>query len=220
MKWRIATIVLAILLVLGGTFSIIIIVDLEAESDYWHLQYESLLDRRFNEAKLEIEQFFITYTGDSYYPARPWNAQESSTVTIEELVNMLHTIAQYYHYSDWQSFCEYNGITPAQAAAFIEWLAEIDYDDVRIVYQPEQAEFTAWVYFPRTKEGETLDNLTLDGGALLESTKLFVGAPSLETIEFASIYTACYALGTNKFCWWQTSTGVVSALSEFMFEFS
>lgn len=217
MKWRIATIVLAVLLVVGGTFSVIVILDLESESDYWHSEYESVIDRRFREVKLEIEEYFITLTGDSYYPDWIWNIQESSGNTIGELVDHLQSIAQYHHFNDWQSFCEHYSITPAQAAAFIEWLAEYDYDDVEIVYQPEQAEYTAWVYFPKTKEGEIYDNHTLDGDStLLDSTRLFIGAPSLETIEFDSIYTACYALGTHEFCWWQTSTGVISTLFEYL----
>jgi hypothetical protein len=206
MKWRIATIVLAVLLVGGGIFSAMKIIGLREQLNTPKLNY--------NEVKLKIEQFFIANTGDSYYPSWTSNIQESSTVTIEQLVSILESIAQHYGNSDWQSFCESNSITLAQAAAFIEWLAEYDYDDVKIVYQTQQAEFTAWVYLPKTKEGETFDNLTLDGGAaLLDSTRLFIGAPSFETIEFDSIYSACYALGVDTFDWWQTPEGNPSILS-------
>jgi hypothetical protein len=206
MKWRIAAIVLSVLLIVGGIFSAMKIIGLTERLNTPKSNY--------NEVMLEIEQFFIANTGDSYYPAWTSNVQESSTDTIETLVNYLKELAQYYHYSDWQSFCEHNSITPAQAAAFIEWRAEYDYDDVKIVYQPQQAEFTAWVCFSRTKEGESLDNLPLGGGTLLDSTGLFVGAPSFETIEFDNIYTACYALGIDTFNWWQTPEGKPSILFE------
>lgn len=199
MKWRIATIVLAVLLVGGGVFSAMKIIGLREQLNTPKLNY--------NEVKTEIEQFFTANTGDSYYPAWTSNSQESSNATIKQLVSMLQNIAQYHGNSDWKSFCESNNITPAQAAAFIEWVAEHD-DDVKIVYQPEQSESTAWVYFVRTKEGETFDHLTLNGdAAFLHSTELFIGAPTLETIEFDSIYTACYALGIDTFNWWQTREG-------------
>jgi hypothetical protein len=208
MKWRIATIVLAVLLVGGGIFSAMKIIGLREQLNTPKLNY--------NEVKLEIEQFFIANTGDSYYPAWTANVQESSITTIETRVGILQSIAQHYGNSDWQSFCESSSITPAQAAAFIEWLAECDYDDVEILYQTQQTEFTAWVYFPRTKEGETFDNHALDGGAaLLDSTRLGIDyAPSLETIEFDNIYTACYALGIDTFNWWQTPEGKPSILFE------
>ena len=209
MKWRVATIVLAVLLVGGGIFFVMEIIGLRDQLNTPKSNY--------NEVKLEIEQFFIANTGDSYYPAWNLNAQESSGTTIEWLVShILENIAQYYGNSDWQSFCASNSITPAQAAAFIEWLAEIDYDDVKIVYQTQQAGLTAWVYFPKTKEGESFDNLTLDGGAAhLHSTSLGIYVPSYETIEFDSIYTACYALGVDTFNWWQTPEGNPSVLFEF-----
>lgn len=204
MKWRIVAIVLAVLLVGGGIFSAIEIIGLRDQLNTPKSDY--------NEVKLEIEQFFIANTGDSYYPAWTANAQESSGTTIEELVDMLETIAQYYGNSDWQSFCESNGITPAQAAAFIQWLAEYRYDDVKILYQIQQAEFTAGVYFPNTKDGDSLDG----GGALLHSTGLYINwAPSLATIEFDNIYTACYALGVDTFNWWQTPEGNPSILFGF-----
>lgn len=246
MKLRIATIVLAVLFVVGGVFCGITIVSmmsdldrLEAnymqllsshsslessydslESNYQALQseYDTLrLKSNYNEVKLEIEQFFIANNGYSYYPAGPANLQEISGDTIEWFVNhVFEIIAQYYGNSDWQSFCASNGITPAQAAAYIEWVVEAAYDDVKIVYEPQQSELTAWVYFPKTKEGETLDGFTLGGSAFLESTRLFVGAPSAATIEFDNIYTACYALGIDTFNWWQTPEGNPSILFTFM----
>lgn len=201
MKWRIATIVLAVLLIGGGIFSAMEIIGLRQQLNTPKLNY--------NELKLEIEQFFIANTGDSYLPAWTSNAQESSGTTIETLVGILQSIAEQYGNSDWQGFCESNSITPAQAAAFIEWLAEYRYDDVKILYQIQQAEFTAGVYFPKTKEGDNLDG----SGALLHSTGLYINwAPSLETIEFDNIYVACYALGTNTFNWWQTPEGNPSIL--------
>jgi hypothetical protein len=202
MKWRIATIVLAVLLVGGGVFSAMQIIGLRDQLNTPKSDY--------NEVKLEIDQFFIAYTGDSYYPGWTAEAQESSGTTIEELVDTLETIAQYWDKSDWQSFCEFYGITPAQAAAFIQWLAEYRYDDVKILYQIQQAEFTAGVYFPKTKEGDSLD------GALLHSTGLYINwAPSLDTIEFDNIYAACYALGVDTFNWWQTPEGDLSILFTF-----
>lgn len=210
MKWRIATIVLAVLLVGGGIFSAIEIIGLREQLNTPKLNY--------NEVKLEIEQFFIANTGDSYYPAGHENIQEISGDTIEWFVNhAFEIIAQYYGNSDWQSFCASNGITPAQAAAYIEWLAEGAYDDVKIMYQTQQAELTAWVYFPKTKEGESFNNFTLDGDSTyLHSTLLGTYAPSYETIEFDSIYAACYALGIDTFNWWQTPEGNPSILFTFM----
>ena len=158
----------------------------------------------FREVKLEIEQFFIANSGDSYYMPRSASKRSPRREDIQKLVSLLNNFGQYHNASNWNNFCIDNNYTPAQSAAFIEWLAEYDYEDVKFLYQLEQSNLSAWVYFPRLEDDP--------GVYLLSATGLFAGGPSLPTIEFDDIYAACYAFGIDTFKWWQTPEGNPSKL--------